>query len=101
MPLTIDDINELQFSILDAILASKDEAIKNKLRSELEYYQRQKADIISSNNAARIEMLKPRVEALERIVRQLQNETLKMLIGSFRRKAGLPESSQSDPAPNG
>jgi predicted chitinase len=99
VPLTIDDINKLQFGILDAIASTNDEARKGQLRRELEYYQTQKAKIISEKSAARVAILAPRVAALERIVRELQNPALLAPIDIFRQKAGLTDSQGAPAAP--
>ncbi len=95
--LTIADVNELQFSILDAILATNDNARKKKLRAEMQFYQVEKARIISANNQKRIALLSPRIARLEQIIAELGDPSLLIPIKTFKVKAGLPAEAPPQP----
>lgn len=98
MALTENDIFELQLGIARTKASEPDVGKKAELQAQIDFYDVERARIISANNAQRIALLQPKLVRLEDIIRELGKPSLLVPVSIFRAKAGVP-APVTDPEP--
>ena len=95
MPLTVQDIFELQMALATAAAKLSDPGEKAELQSQIEFYQLEKARLTLLNAADRVALLAARIARVEEIIGKLADgASLLIPVAVFREKAQVPRQTQ-------
>ncbi|WP_417671975.1 D-alanyl-D-alanine carboxypeptidase family protein [Roseibium sp.] len=94
MPLTVQDIFELQMALATAAAKLTNPAEKAELQAQIEFYQLEKARLTLLNAEERIALLAARISRVEEIIGELADgASLLIPVAEFREKAGVPRQT--------